>query len=67
MKFDLFSWKLHSIVQNIDTFFYKFKFALDVEYCVYYKTIRIPKRCINYLDLQEAFSAWENLFYLTYH
>ena len=61
-KYYLFSCKLQSIKPNVNSFYYKFKFALQTEEYIYFKWKRKSKGKINYLDLKDAFSVCESLF-----
>ena len=62
LKYYLFSCKLQSIKPNVNSFYYKFKFALQTEEYIYFKWKRKSKGKINYLDLKDAFSVCESLF-----
>ena len=56
LKYYIFSKKMQEKLPEIDEFYYKFKFALQVEeYNYYYSNIANNRNCIPYTKLEEAF------------
>lgn len=62
MKYYIYDCKRNKNLPNICDFFYKFKFAIDVERYIHSKSSKCKKDKVSYIQLQHAFSECPELF-----
>ncbi|KAJ8031337.1 hypothetical protein HOLleu_28037 [Holothuria leucospilota] len=57
MKYFIFNCKRQKLELDINSFFYKMKFALQVERFNYFKRSRVSKSKVSFPDLRKTFAS----------